>query len=374
MDEYGRIHFPNTTSNDIWMSTNELIDLFGITYSTLRANIKAIYKSGILDECEVQRCIKLSNGINMDVYALSMIIALSFRLNTLGAYKVRESAMKRLTANPKNSILFLNVRTHECMNESKYGLNWEFHSYALFCQFPSYVHSSMGTKLCANRLWNLQVQAANCFLNNLPLILREYCSEKTCIFQVRTDKVPIEEMTDRWEIEYSDGWQSIDSFTIRFFFRRKNPSLKETRSSNSVFATDQLDCRSALYGRHACELYSLITHKLDKPPYYLPMLCNSTIHKPRIKTLDLCFSEHSKVCFQPLEINGAASNLMFAGTWQGMFWVTQNFSGYSRKPCRIPRTSPSEVGRISKLDIFLGYYSFILDKINTFALNSIDWL
>ena len=123
MDEYGRIHFPNTTSNDIWMSTNELIDLFGITYSTLRANIKAIYKSGILDECEVQRCIKLSNGINMDVYALSMIIALSFRLNTLGAYKVRESAMKRLTANPKNSILFLNVRTHECMNESKYGLN-----------------------------------------------------------------------------------------------------------------------------------------------------------------------------------------------------------------------------------------------------------
>lgn len=82
MDEYGRIHFPSTTSNDIWMSTNELIELFGIIYPTLRASIKAIYKSGILDECEMQRCIKLSNGISIEVYALPMIIALSFRLNT----------------------------------------------------------------------------------------------------------------------------------------------------------------------------------------------------------------------------------------------------------------------------------------------------
>lgn len=122
IDEYGRIHFPNTTSNDIWMSTNELIELFGVTWPTLRINIKAIYKSGILDECEVQRCINLSNGISIDVYALPIIVALSFRLNTLGAYKVRKYVVKRLTTNPKNSILFLNVRTHECMNESKYGL------------------------------------------------------------------------------------------------------------------------------------------------------------------------------------------------------------------------------------------------------------
>ena len=123
MDEYGRIHFPNTTSNNIWMSTNELIDLFGIIYPILRANIKAIYKSGILDECEVQRCIKLSNGISIDVYALPMIVALSFRLNTLGAYKTREYVITKLTTKPRNGILFLNVRTHECMNESKYGLN-----------------------------------------------------------------------------------------------------------------------------------------------------------------------------------------------------------------------------------------------------------
>ncbi len=106
MNEYGRIHFPNTTNNDIWMSTNELTDLFGITYPTLKANIKAIYKSGILDKCEVQRCIKLSNGNSIDVYALHMIIALSFRLDTLGTYKVREYIIEKLTDNSRNNILF----------------------------------------------------------------------------------------------------------------------------------------------------------------------------------------------------------------------------------------------------------------------------
>lgn len=123
MNEYVRIHFPDATANDIWMSTNELIQLFGVTCSTLRTNVKAIYKSGILDECEVQRSINLSNGISIDVYALTMIIALSFRLNTLGAYKVRECVMNKLTAKPRNDILFLNVRTHECVNECKYGHN-----------------------------------------------------------------------------------------------------------------------------------------------------------------------------------------------------------------------------------------------------------
>lgn len=123
MDEYGEIHFPNATSNNIWMTTNELIDLFGIVYPTLRANIKAISKSGILDECEVQRGIKLSNGISIDVYTLPMIAALSFRLNTLGAYRIRKYIIEKLTNNSRNHILFLNVRTHECMNENKYGHN-----------------------------------------------------------------------------------------------------------------------------------------------------------------------------------------------------------------------------------------------------------
>lgn len=93
------------------------------TYPTLKANIKAIYKSGILNEYEAQKCIKQSDGNNIDVYSLPLIVALSFRLDTLGAYKMREYIINKLTTNPKTDIVFVNMRTHECMNESKYRHN-----------------------------------------------------------------------------------------------------------------------------------------------------------------------------------------------------------------------------------------------------------
>jgi len=48
---------------------------------------------------------------------------LSFRLETLGANRVREYVINKLTTNPRTDIVFVNVRAHECMNESKYGLN-----------------------------------------------------------------------------------------------------------------------------------------------------------------------------------------------------------------------------------------------------------
>lgn len=100
---------------------------------------------------------------------------------------------------------------------------------------------------------------------------------------------------------YSGGWQSFDNFTIRFF-RRKLPSLKETRSSNSVFATVLLVCRPAGYtaGTYASYVAILPTNLTIR---HITCLCYGipTIHKPRIETLDLCSSEHSKVCFEYLK-------------------------------------------------------------------------
>lgn len=49
--ESGNIIMPNNTT-DIWMSEPELVELFGIIAPTLRAAIRAIYKSGALKEYE----------------------------------------------------------------------------------------------------------------------------------------------------------------------------------------------------------------------------------------------------------------------------------------------------------------------------------
>lgn len=65
-----------------------------------------------------------------------------------------------------------------------------------------------------------------------------------------------------------------------------------------------------------------------------------------------CSQKHGKICF----------------------WVTQNLSGYFRKSCTFRELLPPKLGELRVNEIFFGKYSFVFIKINTFALNSIDWL
>ena len=96
IDEQGKVHFPDTNPNDIWMSTQEVVELLGVTFPTLRSNIRAIYKSGIVKEYEAERYITLPNSNGVDIYSLRMIMALAFRINTHEAYRLREAIICRL--------------------------------------------------------------------------------------------------------------------------------------------------------------------------------------------------------------------------------------------------------------------------------------
>ena len=76
MSESGNIIMPDNVT-DIWMSEQELGDLFGVIAPTFRASIRAIYKSGALKEYEVQKYIRLENGYHANVFSLTMIVALA---------------------------------------------------------------------------------------------------------------------------------------------------------------------------------------------------------------------------------------------------------------------------------------------------------
>lgn len=95
MTENGTVILPKDITC-VWMSEQELVELFGVIAPTLRAAIRAVYKSGVLKEYEVQRYIRLENGYNADVYAFSMIVALAFRINSFGAEQVRNAILERL--------------------------------------------------------------------------------------------------------------------------------------------------------------------------------------------------------------------------------------------------------------------------------------
>ena len=78
MDGSGRVAVPSDIAN-VWMSEMELVTLFDVIAPTLRAAVRAVYRSGVLQSCEVERRIRLPNGYYLEVYALPMVMALAFR-------------------------------------------------------------------------------------------------------------------------------------------------------------------------------------------------------------------------------------------------------------------------------------------------------
>ncbi len=107
INEHGNIIMP-TDIADVWMSEMELVELFGVIAPTLRAAVRAVYKSGVLKEYEAQKYVRLENGYYADVFGFPMVAALAFRINTFGAEQVRNAIFERLyLRKEKTNIFFL---------------------------------------------------------------------------------------------------------------------------------------------------------------------------------------------------------------------------------------------------------------------------
>ena len=108
MDGCGRIVVPSDTAN-VWMSEMELVRLFGVIAPTLRAAIRAVYKSGVLQPCEEERRIRLPNGYYSEVYALPMVVTLAFRINTPNVARVRNALLERLCLRKERQMFWLSL-------------------------------------------------------------------------------------------------------------------------------------------------------------------------------------------------------------------------------------------------------------------------
>ena len=108
MDEDGKVAVPSDAAN-IWMTEMELVTLFDVIAPTLRAAIRAVYKSGVLLPCKSERRIRLPNGYYADVYVLPMVVALAFRINTFNAARVRNALLDRLCLRKERQMLWLSL-------------------------------------------------------------------------------------------------------------------------------------------------------------------------------------------------------------------------------------------------------------------------
>ena len=91
------------------MSEMELVTLFDVIAPTLRAAVRAVYRSGVLQSCEVERRIRLPNGYYLEVYALPMVMALAFRIKTSNAARVRNALLERLCLRKDRQMLWLSL-------------------------------------------------------------------------------------------------------------------------------------------------------------------------------------------------------------------------------------------------------------------------
>ena len=104
ISENGNVNIP---SGNVWMSEMELVELFGVIAPTLRATIKAIYKSGTLCSVSTQRCDVATPKSWATFYNLEVVIALAFRFNTYEASRIRQKVLECLCQQKKNRINLL---------------------------------------------------------------------------------------------------------------------------------------------------------------------------------------------------------------------------------------------------------------------------
>ena len=104
ISENGNVNIP---SANVWMSEIELVELFGVIAPTLRAAIKAIYKSGTLCPVSTQRCDLATPKGWATYYNLEVVITLAFRLNTYEASRIRQKVLENLCQRKENGINLL---------------------------------------------------------------------------------------------------------------------------------------------------------------------------------------------------------------------------------------------------------------------------
>lgn len=92
ISESGCVNIPD---GNVWMSFTELVELFDVATTTLKAAIRAIHKSGVIAE-HTQHCEVIPYTFWATLYNMDMIAALAFRINSYGAEKIRSEVVKRI--------------------------------------------------------------------------------------------------------------------------------------------------------------------------------------------------------------------------------------------------------------------------------------
>ncbi len=98
ISENGIITLPSNPTETVWMQDFEIVELFGVMLPTVKSNIRAILKSGVVKADLQHGGVVYGNHILPDYFSLDMIMAIAFRVNSLNAKLFREYIHGKLYA------------------------------------------------------------------------------------------------------------------------------------------------------------------------------------------------------------------------------------------------------------------------------------
>lgn len=122
ISENGIVTIPNVPTASILMRDFEIAQLFEVYSQTVKANIKAILKSGVITSDCTHGGTVISSAIIPDYFGLDMITALAFRIQSHNAKVFREYIVSRLhtISKPMPVSLLIQVdrdkQSHRLMN------------------------------------------------------------------------------------------------------------------------------------------------------------------------------------------------------------------------------------------------------------------
>ena len=107
ISESGTVYMKSDT---VWMSMQELEEMYNVFGCYVRKAVKDIFKDGILKEPGVRRHVRKNDLISYDVYSLELVIAVSCLIDIIESRAFREfimqSVMGRQTSRTKLVCIF----------------------------------------------------------------------------------------------------------------------------------------------------------------------------------------------------------------------------------------------------------------------------
>ena len=100
MTEGGIITMPG---KDVWMTVDEIADMFFVSSATVFQAIHSIYNTGIAHEEDTHGSFRLfpyHPNWNIDVYNLEMVIRLAYTIDSNNSHQFRQFIMNRLMGRP----------------------------------------------------------------------------------------------------------------------------------------------------------------------------------------------------------------------------------------------------------------------------------